>query len=112
MLESITTCSLPMGALDVPFQDDSSDLGSLMNQGIKDLRDGDLNTPDLQPGHIIMNQGDRRMMMTVHELEHVRNTCGTRWGSSPDAWFAGEPRMGRRPSEVIPSAQDFPIRFV
>ena len=77
MLESITTCSLPLGTLDVPFQDDSSDLGSLMNYGVKDLRDGDLATADLQPGHLIMNQEDRGMMMTVHKLEHVRNTLGT-----------------------------------
>ena len=110
MLKSITTCSLPLGTLDVPFLDDSSDLGSLMDYGVKDLCDGDLATADLQPGHLIMNQIDRRMM-TVHELEHVRNTRGTRWGSSPDVWYNGKPRMGKRPSEVI-SAQDFPIRFV
>ena len=105
-------CPLPMGTLDVPFQDDSSDLGSLMNQGVKDLCDGDLATADLQPGHLFVNLGDRRMMMNAHEWEHVRNTCGTRWGSSPEAWFYGEPRMGRRPLEVIPSAKDFPIRSV
>ena len=76
MLESIETCSPPMGTLDVPFLDDSSDLGSLMNQGANGLRDGDLATADLQPGHPIINERDRRMMMTIRELEHARNTLG------------------------------------
>ena len=46
-------CSLPMGTLDVPFRHDSSDLGSLMEYGADGLRDGDLATADLQPGHPI-----------------------------------------------------------
>ena len=64
-----------MGSLDVLYQDDSSDLGSLMEQGANGLRDGDRTTADLQPGHLLTNQIDRRMM-TVHELEHARNTLG------------------------------------
>ena len=77
MLESITTtCSQPMGSSDVLYQNDSSDLGSLMNQGVKDLRDGDLATADLQPGHLIESMEDRRMMMNSHESEHVQNTLG------------------------------------
>ena len=103
MLQSIDVCSLPMGTYDVPFLDDSSDLGSLMKHRANGFRDGDLATADLQPGHLLTNQIDRRMM-TVHELEHARNTRGTRWGSSPDAWFVGEPRMGRRLTGVKPSA--------
>ena len=97
MLQSITTCSLPMGTLDVPFLDASSDLGSLVVLGANGLRDGDPGDPgDLQPDHVYKSSRDRRMMMNANEWEHVRNTCGTRWGSSPDAWFYGEPRMARR----------------
>ena len=70
-------CSLPMGTSDVLLLDDSSDLGSLKKQGVKDLRDGDLATADLQPGHLIAIQLDRRMM-TVHESEHAQNTRRTR----------------------------------
>ena len=94
MLKSITTCSLPMGTFDVPFQDDSSDLGSLVKYGANGLRDGDLATAYLQPGHLIINEVDRGMMMKIRELEQVRNTCGTRWGSSPDVRFTRKPRMG------------------
>ena len=94
MLQSIDVCPPPMGTLDVPFQDDSSDLGSLINYGANGLRDRDLVTADLEPGHSFINLGDRGMMMNIHELEHVRNTCGTRWGSSPDVRFTSEPRMG------------------
>ena len=35
MLESIMPCSQPKGSLEVLFTDDSSDLGSLMEQGVK-----------------------------------------------------------------------------
>ena len=105
MLESITARSMPMGTLDVLDQDDSSDLGSTgMELGAYGLRDGDLATADLQPGHSIIIEEDRRMMMNGHGSEHVQNTCRTRWGSSPDVGFYGEPRMGRRPREAVPSA--------
>ena len=77
MLESIMPCSLPMGTSDVLLIDDSSDLGSLKKQGVKDLCDGDLATADLQPGHSLANQIDRGMM-TVHESEHAQNTRRTR----------------------------------
>ena len=73
MLMSISTCALPMGTLDGRFWDDSSDLGSLRKQGVKDLCDGDLATADLQPGHQLVTQIDRRMM-TVHELDHAQTT--------------------------------------
>ena len=102
MPESITACSLPLGILDVPFPDDSSDLGSLMKRGANGLRDGD--PGDLQPSHVYKSCRDRRMMMNVHEWEHARNTRGTRWGSSPDVRFNGEPRMGKRLTGVVPSA--------
>ena len=75
----------------------------MKKQGVNDLRDGDLAKADLQPGHLLAIQIDRRMM-TVHESEHVQNTCRTRWGSSPDVGFYGEPRMGRRLSGAVPSA--------
>ena len=101
MLESITACSLPQGVLDVPFPDDSSDLGSLMKRGANGLRDGD--PGDLQPSHVYKSSRDRGMMMNVHEWEHARNTRGTRWGSSPDVRFNGEPRMGKRLTGVVPS---------
>ena len=103
MLKSILMCSMPMGNLDVLDQDDSSDLGS-KEQGAFGLRDGDLASADLQPGHPIINKEDRRMMMNGHGSEHVQNTCRTRWGSSPDVGFFGEPRMGRRLREAVPSA--------
>ena len=93
MLERIMPCSMPMGTIDVLDQDDSSDLGSLMEQGANGLRDGDLALADLQPGHPIESKEDRRMMMNGHGSEHVQNTCGTRWGSSPDDRFTSEPRM-------------------
>ena len=76
MLESIMPCSLPMGTLDVPFLDDSSDLGSLKEQGANGLRDGD--PGDLQPDHVCKSWIDRGMMMNANEWEHVRNTCRTR----------------------------------
>ena len=47
-----------------------------MEQGANGLRDGDLTTADLQPGHLVVNGVDRRMMMTIHESEHVQNTLG------------------------------------
>ena len=94
MLESIMPCSLPMGTLDVLDQDDSLDLGSLMEYGASGLRDGDLATADLKPGHPIYSMEDRRMMMSGHGSEHAQNTRRTRWGSSPDVRFCGEPRMG------------------
>ena len=96
MLESILPCSMPMGTLDVLDRDDSSDLGSLMEYGAIGLSDGDLATADQQPGHPIISKEDRRMMMSGHGSEHAQNTRRTRWGSSPDVWFYGEPRMGRR----------------
>ena len=80
-----------MGSLDVLYWDDSSDLGSLKEQGASGLRDGDLALADLQPGHPIESMEDRRMMMSGHGSEHAQNTRGTRWGSSPDVWFYGEP---------------------
>ena len=105
MLKSIKPCSLPKGSSEVLFLDDSSDVGSLdVNGVLVDLRDGDLANADLQPGHLVMSKRDRRMMMNGHESEHVQNTCRTRRGSSPDVWFYGEPRMGRRLSEAVPSA--------
>ena len=73
MLKSISTCALPMGTLDGLLLDDSSDLGFLKVQGVKDLCDGDLATADLQPGHLLEIQIDRRMM-TVHELDHAQTT--------------------------------------
>ena len=77
MLESILTCSMPMGTLDVLDQDDSSDLGSLkMDFGAYGLRDGDPVSTDLQPGHPIISEEDRRMMMNGHGSEHVQNTLG------------------------------------
>ena len=79
MLESIMPCSQPKGSSDVLFSDDSSDVGSLDYQEVLvDLRDGDLASADLQPGHLIINKRDRRMMMNGHESEHVQNTCRTR----------------------------------
>ena len=69
-------CSLPMGTLDVLYQEDSSDLGSLIEQGANGLRDGDLASADLQPGHPIINMEDRRMMMSGHGSEHAQNTLG------------------------------------
>ena len=83
-------CSLPMGTSDVLLLDDSSDLGSLKKQGVKDLRDGDLATADLQPGHLIAIQLDRRMM-TVHESEHAQNTRRTRAEHAQNTWGI-EPR--------------------
>ena len=94
MLKSIMPCSQPQGSLDVLLSDDSSDLGSLMEQGVVDLCDGDLATADRQPGHSFNIKGDRRMMMNGHESEHAQNTRRTRRGSSPDVRFTSEPRMG------------------
>ena len=105
-------CSQPKGSYDVLHLDGTSDLGSLINYGVRDLCDGDPATADLQPGHLIGCKVDRRMMMNGHESEHAQNTRRTRGGSSPDVWFGGELRMGRRPPEAVPSAWDFPIRFV
>ena len=103
MLESIKARSMPMGTLDVLDQDDSSDLGSLMGQGAIGLSDGDPVSTDLQPGHKFSKR-DRRMKMSGHGSEHAQNTRRTRWGSSPDARFYGEPRMGRRLAGAVPSA--------
>ena len=71
-----------IGALDVPFQEDSSlvhqdgsqgfILGSLVNKGSQRLCDGGV----LESGHSFINHGDRRMMMNIDEVEHVRNTWG------------------------------------
>ena len=76
-LQSVCVSTQPMGSLDVPFQEDSSDLGSLVSNGANGLRDWDPATADLKPGHIFINHEDRGMLMNVHELEHVRNTLGT-----------------------------------
>ena len=78
MLESIMPCSQPQGSFDVLLSEDSSDLGSLMEQGVVDLCDGDLATADLQPGHSFDTRRDRRMMMNGHESEHAQNTRRTR----------------------------------
>ena len=76
MLQSITACPRPLGNLDVPFFDDSSDLGSLMKLGANGLRDGD--PGDLQPDHDYRKRRDRRMMMNAHEWDHARSTRGVR----------------------------------
>ena len=94
MLESTTARSMPLGTLDVLDQNDSLDLGSLMEYGTNGLPDGDLATADLKPGHPIICKKDRRMMMSGHGSEHAQNTRRTRWGSSPDIRFTNEPRMG------------------
>ena len=70
-LQSVSVRTQPMGLLDVSFQEDSSDLGSLVSYGANGLRDGDLATTDLKSGHIFINHEDLGMMMNVHELEHV-----------------------------------------
>ena len=114
MRESITACPRPLGNLDVPFLDDSSDLGSLMKQGANGLRDGD--PGDLQPDHVCKSRIDRGMMMNAHEWDYARSTRGVRaehvWdralmpGSVVNhGWTVGL----QEPCHPI---QDFPIRLV
>ena len=105
MLESISVSAPNRGASNGLGLDDSSDVGSYdVQEVLVDLRDGDLASADLQPGHIAMSKRDRRMMMNGHESDHAQTTRRPHWGSSPDVWFYGEPRMGRRLSEAVPSA--------
>ena len=63
VLMSTSAPMMPMGVLDVPTADDSSDLGSLELNGANGLCDGDLATADLQPGHSSIIRADRGMMM-------------------------------------------------
>ena len=79
MLESISVSALLRGASNGLGLDDSSDVGSLDKQEVSvDLRDGDLASADLQPGHLVINKRDRRMMMNGHESDHVQTTCRLR----------------------------------
>ena len=55
-LQSVSVRTHPMGSLDVPLQGDSSDLGSLVSYGANGLRDGNLATADLKPGHIFIHK--------------------------------------------------------
>ena len=81
MLISISErASMPMGVSDVPFPEDSSDLGSWVNKESRGLCDGDLAyIVDLEPGHSFIILKDRGMMMNINEAEHARNT----WGIEP-----------------------------
>ena len=106
MLMSINERAMSIGVLDVPFQDDSSDLGSWVikeSHGPCDGGDLALNA-DLKPGHLFINHKDRGMMMNSLALEHARSTRGACGGSSPDVRFTNEPRIGCEPSEAMLSA--------
>ena len=70
--------SMPMGVIDEPPLDDSSDLGFLEYKGANGLCDGDLATADLQPGHLFTIHGDHRMMMNILELEPAQSPRGAR----------------------------------
>ena len=84
MLMSIDERASPMGALDVLFQDGSSDLGSLVNRESQGLWYGDLAPrADLQPGHLFINNEDRGIMMNSLTLEHARSTRGACGGIEP-----------------------------
>ena len=54
VLMSTNAQMMPMGVLDVPIADDSSDLGFLEFNGSNGLCDGDLAKAGLQPGHLSM----------------------------------------------------------
>ena len=73
MLMSINERASPIGALDVLFQEDSSDLGSLVNRESQGLCDGDLAPRAyLQPGHLFI--GAR-----AQHAQHTRSV----WGIEP-----------------------------
>ena len=75
MLMSMNARTMPMGVLDVPFADDSSDLGSWVIKEARGPCDRDLPRADLA-GHSFINLEDRGMMKNNDEAEHVRNTLG------------------------------------
>ena len=94
VLMSTSAPMMPMGVLDVPTADDSSDLGSLEIYGANGLCDGDLATADLQPGHLNIIQVDRGMMMNVSEAERVRGECAASAGHGGDR----APMSGSQPN--------------
>ena len=75
MLQGIKPWSQPKGCSEVLIQDDSSDVGSQdVQEVLVDLRDGDPAWADLQPGHLVINKRDRRMMMNGHESDYAQTT--------------------------------------
>ena len=89
MLMSMNARTMPMGVLDVPFADDSLDLGSLINKESQGLCDGDLAySSDLEPDYSFINHEDRGMMMNINEAEHVGDRAPMSGSQANHGWVA------------------------